>query len=247
MPICSDCPATCFGNELDSACINHNGQNLRDYIESKFAELSNVSVANNSANTTDDILSKSTMLSAASTCASAIVMRTFNWSLINSVSSSTLSWNLLPFISSLPSGYAAVVTRVRVTGAGANSVIADASTPSSALNIKLNQFPITVDFLVRIKTSCGDIDAEYKLSIASPTNSGSFTATLNITDLNPVSGDMVLTAQLNNIERKISTLSNVVASMTEANKIAERSLSIVDMNSLLSSLQSDIDDIKSKM
>lgn len=203
---CTNCPDYCLGNIVDSKCVAHDGESLANYLDLLEANDSNqTSDSEESTATTDDVVSKSIVRDTSNLCASQIIVRNFHYSLSTGPSTITLGWNLLNVRDNLPSGYRIALSRVRVTGntvAGRN-VIADSSSLSGGFSIGPNAYPITLDFLIRVVSPCGDIDMEKTIKILDTSKTGTFSLILSAKDLNPSSGEILLTDQLNMIESKL--------------------------------------------
>jgi hypothetical protein len=215
LDICKDCPANCFGNELSTDCVVYKGGSLTAHLDGDAAVSPIAPVVTDT--TTDDVMSKSKVRNTSSICASNIINRTFQYTLTAGPTSTTFGWNLLDVISALPSGYNASVVRVRVSGSGSTNLIADSSNPSSGIGVRLDQYPITADFTLRVSSSCGDIDLLQTVKILSTTgNSGTYNAVFDAQDINPQSGEIVLTQQLDGIESQIVSLSQKLNTIPDA-------------------------------
>lgn len=217
---CPHCPPECFANTFDIRCAQYMGRSMADLLDldqlladagsdstSTQAPVSQ-SQTNLSQITSDNVMSKSVIKNSTSICGAKISDRNLNYKLSSSRTTATFGWNLLSLVSNLPDGYELGVARIRVTGnslSGDNS-ITDSSALSSGVSIGIDQFPVTADFSIRITSPCGDIDLEKSVKLFSPTNTGDFNATLTASDLNPLSGEIMLTDQLNNIESQIYDL-----------------------------------------
>lgn len=233
---CEDCPSSCLGNDVLSDCVVHNGQSLRTYLEEQTATTTSEPQAA-SGITSDDVMSKSIVRNTSSICSSQIIERQFTYSLSANQNSTTFGWSLVGFIGALPSGYNSQTIRVRISGSTVNgkNVIADSSKASAGLNVRADQFPITVDVMVRVTSPCGDIDMERSLKLVSPATTGTLSATLNATDLNPQSGEIGLTDQLNNLENNVYTIGAKVESLPD------------DMAATIETLQEEISNLRSEI
>jgi len=230
-----------LGNDLDSSCVVHNGQSLKTYLHSLPIISDPIPQALNPTISSDQVMSKSLVRNSSSVCASNIINRQFSYSLSSTQSTSTLGWNLTGFISALPNGYSAAVTRVRVTGStvGGRNVIVDSQTVSSGTGIRIDQYPVTMDVLIRVTSPCGDIDMQSSISIPNPTNTGTFTGNLNGNDLNPRSGEITLTEQLNNLESQVNSLE------TKTSTMSDPTLGLISQADRISALENQIAEIGS--
>lgn len=159
--------------------------------------------------TTDTIVSKALLRSNASVSASNIIKRDFAYSLKSTTAGATvLTWDLVPVIRALPSGYEAALVRVLVSGKSLSSsnVAGDSRSPSSSLTLPIDRYPITVDFSIRVSSPTGNIDMTTSVSLVNPANVGDYRTSLDAIDLNPQSGQLQLTDHLNLIESKINEL-----------------------------------------
>lgn len=216
---CKDCPNSCFGNTFPSDCVVHEGQSLATRLQDIEDALVNDIDPNSPLSdlTTDQVISVSQIRDTSNKCASSILNRSFMYSLKSTSTTSTFGWNLQEVRSNLPHNYALALTRVRITGntnAGRN-VIVDSNKVANAVSVGLNSYPITVDYLMRITSPCGDIDMEYTSKITNPANTGSFSATLSAKDLNPAFGELMLTEHLNILEDRMEVISTTVEGLSD--------------------------------
>lgn len=206
---CTNCPPNCFGNDLPADCVVYNGESLKSYLDDLTPSGGETPIQPSTQITSDDVLSKSSIIDTSSVCASNIINRTVNYSLSTNTATSTFNWDLLELSNNLPEGYSVAVSRVRIFG---SSLVNDSSALSGSANISINLYPVTVTFSVRVISPCGDIDLEKTIKLLTPSNTGSFKATLDAKDLNPQSGDVILTVQLNNLESRVNSLSQAADS-----------------------------------
>lgn len=143
-----------------------------------------------------------------------VVKRDFPFSTTKDGNNTILSWDLIEVLSKLPLGYAQATVRVKVTGDGSPNLIADSRTAKGTLSLALSRLPITVDFLIRVVSPCGDIDLETSKQVIFSADQ-SVRLTLDAQDLNPQNGQISLTDQLNALEAKVATLGVMVESATQ--------------------------------
>lgn len=235
MENCIDCPATCFGNELDSSCISHDGKSLRYIVDELTTTPPETSSGSNTI-TSDDVISKSKIRNTSYICSSNIVNRTGKYTLSVTSSTTVFGWNVLDIIGDLPDGYEFATISVRITGSASGSnLISQSSSPSAGVNIKLDQYPISVDFLIRVTSPCGDIDLKKTINIVSTTGSkGTYNFIMDVKDLNPQFGEISLTDQLNSLEDQV-------------NKVSIKLDTIEVPTHTIKTIQSDISDLKIKL
>lgn len=235
---CSDCPTMCFGNTLDSDCVVYDGKSLSTYLNS-IGSSQNSSSSGDEEITTDDIVSKSLVRDSSNLCASNIIKRDFYYSLSSTTSSSTFAWNMLDIRTNLPTGYRIGLVRVRATGstAAGRNVIADSNKISGGVPLGPNNYPVTMDFLIRVTSPCGDIDLEKTLTLQNPSRTGTYNVYLDARDLNPQSGEIGLTDQLNMIEDNISNLQAKVGTLPDATS------DLISQEERIASLEDTLEDI----
>lgn len=233
---CKDCPASCLGNILPADCVVYNEESLSTFLDN-LPTTPEESIESNDTITTDNIVSKSLVRNTSAVCSSKIINRTITYTLSATQTTTTLGWNMLPLIGDLPSGYDSAVIRVRVTGNTVNgkNVISDNRTPSGAVGIRVDQYPVSVDFLIRVTSPCGDVDLQKTVKIPSIGNLGTFNVVLTAEDLNPQTGEIVLTDQLNSLESKVNELGQVVGSMPNTSgDLAQQQLQIDQLEEAVS-------------
>lgn len=239
---CSDCPTMCFGNTLDSDCVVYDGKSLRTYLDSIGIPSSNGTSSPEGDITTDDITSKSLVRDTSNLCASNIVKRDFYYTLSSGASTSTFAWNMVDIRTNLPTGYRVGLVRVRASGstAAGRNVIADSSSISGGVSLGPNNYPVTVDFMLRITSPCGDIDMQKTITLQNPSKTGKFVIVLDARDLNPQSGEIPLTDQLNMIEDNISNLQARIGT------IPDNSITVLEHGERIESLEERVDEIGSE-
>lgn len=240
----------CLGNEVESGCVIYSGPDLPqlsiktgDSLDSVISKIvgstTTASTAVTSTNTTtDSIMSKSSIRGASSTCGSLITVRDFEYTLSLSNNSIVLSYNLMDIVRNLPSGYETVATRTLVTGTPINglAVISDSRAISSSITIPVSRYPVTVEFLLRLTAPCGQLDMTYTLNLFNPSLLGKYRLVMNVTDINPSSGDVALTEHLNSIESRLQRMDGLLqATIDGSTKLAMQENEI-------SSLKSSIED-----
>lgn len=239
---CIDCPSSCLGHDLSDLCIYHEdtGESLRSIINDL---PSGSSTETATSITTDDVISKAMQRNSSSMCASKIVDREFTYSLSSSQTSTTFSWNLSTFSANLPSGYQIATVRVRAVGnsSSGNNVIADSSSLSSGLTLSIDQYPVTVDFVIRITAACGNIDMEKSVVLTNPAATGKFRATLSAQDLNPQTQETDLTSYLNGMDSDLLNLSVKVEDLEEINGESTKT-KVVNNSADITTLQTTVDD-----
>lgn len=213
---CTDCPQTCLGNVVPSDCVEYNSQSLKTYLD-KTGTTAPSSDSGSSDITTDEITSKSLVRNPGSVCGSKILNRTYEYTLTTSQTGSIFGWNLSDVVKGLPTGYSASTTRVKLSGSTVNgkNVIADSRKQSGGVNINTDRYPVTVDVLVRVTSPCGDIDMESTLILSSPAKTGKYSAVLSVKDLNPATGEVVLTEQLDGLEAQVYDLGVQVTNLPD--------------------------------
>lgn len=228
---CINCPNNCLGNVLSSDCVVYNQRSLTSYIK----DLENITTpqeASEQALNTDLIVSRSVVRNTSGACGSKIVTRSFTYTLSASQTGAVFGWSLTDVIKALPKGYNSSVIRVKVSGATVDNrnLIADSRKQSGGVSIKTNQFPITADILIRVSTPCGDVDMESTVKVTSPGKAGTFTGTLKVMDLNPNTGEIVLTEQLNSLEAQVYEIQTSLASFEDPSfAVAEQAGLIQDL------------------
>lgn len=197
----------CLGQEQNINCfVTEDGRYLTDIL-AELAALKSSPAANMSIST-DDITSKSLIRNTSYICSSKIVKRDFVYTISNSVNSVLFSWDFLPVISALPTGFKLATSRVKVTGnssSGAN-LLADSQTPSGGIPLTLQSFPITADLTVRLTSPCGNIDLTSQIYVTNPAVVGEWRTNFSVKDLNPATGEINLTNQLNSLEDQLVSL-----------------------------------------
>lgn len=199
---CSNCPSFCLGNVLPSDCVEYDGASLKSHLES-------LVITSPTENTpeisSDEVISRSIIRNPAGMCSSSIVERTFNYALSSSKTGSVFGWNYGDIVTALPNGYSASVFRTKVYGAtsGGQNIIGDSDKQSSGVNVGTNQYPLTVDLFIRVSSPCGDVDMSASIKVLSPSKVGSFRGSMAVSDLNPETGQVMLTDQLNSLESQL--------------------------------------------
>lgn len=223
---CKDCPATCLGFVISADCVEYNGEKLSNYLNG--GTVSEETTDSTSTQlSSNDIISKSLIRNTSGVCSSKIINRTITHKLSTTQTTTTFGWDFLKLISDLPSGYEAALSSITVTGKGGNgrsNVIAQSKSPSSGVGVRVDQYPLTVDFLIRVSSPCGDVDLKKTIRVLSSTNTGEHSTVLDAVDLNPISGEVSLTEQLDNLEaqviglgQKVETIGNPSSSLAEQN------------------------------
>lgn len=204
----------CLGQEQNINCfVTEDGRYLTDIL-AELAALKS-SPAEKQGISTDDITSSSLIRNTSYVCSSKIVKRDFVYNISSSVNSVIFSWDFLPVISALPTGYKLALSRVKVTGnssSGAN-LLTDSKTPSGGIPLSAVSFPISVDFEVRLTTPCGNVDLTSELSVVNPAKVGEWRIRFDVRDLNPQTGTLSLTEQLNSLEDQVASLQVVVETL----------------------------------
>jgi hypothetical protein len=197
----------CLGQEQNINCfVTEDGKYLTDIL-AELAALKSSS-AGKTAISSDDITSKSLIRNTSYVCSSKITKRDFVYNISNSANSVVFSWDFLPVISALPTGFKLAISRVKVSGnsASGGNFIVDSQTPSGGIPINLSNFPITADISVRLTTPCGQVDLTSQIHVVNPAITGDFRTRFDVRDLNPQAGTINLTQQLNSLEDQIVTL-----------------------------------------
>lgn len=234
----------CLGNEVESGCVKYSGPDIPqleikngdflDQVISKIASYQTPSLPESSVPTTDDIITKSAIRNSGSVCASSIIKRDFGYSLTPNSAGTTLTYSLVEVISSLPPGYELAVARVKAVGTAVSgiNVIFDTRSISTSQNITVQRFPVVIEFLLRLTSPCGQIDLAYTLNLTNPATAGSFRATLEANDLNPTSGNVNLTTQLNNLESEVQKIKGQIQDSIVGQAIlANQDLIVSDLKS----------------
>lgn len=218
MKECIDCPSNCMGLEQSTLCVysSDTGESLNTIIK----RLEGISTPSSPSLvddiSTDDIISTSVVRNPASTCATKIVNRTFNYTITAASSSSDFSWSLLDVMTALPKSYSVATVRVKAVGNGTNTskTLVDSNNLSAGFSIDLSQYPVTVDFLIRVQSPCGDIDLEQSVYLINPAQTGKYNSTLSVKELLSSTGvDLSLTDQLDGLESKVSSVDTKLNSM----------------------------------
>lgn len=196
-----------MGNEANINCLYDeiSGKSLTSIL-TELAK-ANPSVVNEpSAITTDDIVSKSLMRNKSHVCASKIVKRDFTYALSISQNSVLVSWDFLDVISSLPEGYKSATTGVKITGlANGSTFSAESKSPSAGLSVLAANFPVSVNIALRVTSPCGNIDLTSQLNLSNPIETGEFRTSFAAQDLNPQTGQIKLTQQIDSIESQLAS------------------------------------------
>lgn len=248
----------CFGNEFESGCGVYSGPAIPgldittgdplDEVLEKIATASASSeTAPSSSISSDDVMSKSLIRNGGSVCASKVVVRDFTYTLTNTASSTTFSWNLLTLIQSLPADYEVGSVRVQAVGrpnsAGSN-LIASSKSPSAGFNIGLDRYPVSVDITLRVAAPCGNIEMNKTIYLSSGVDTGTKRAVLTAEDLSTAGeSDVTLTDQLNNLEATVNFLGVKVDSMDKVDVSGAE----MDIKTAVISQQGEIDEINSKL
>lgn len=234
--------ANCLGNNVESGCIFYMGPDIPvfgivsgdslDEVISKIASYQTPVLPESTMPTTDDIVSKSPVRNTSSICASGIIKRDFAYSLTKGAAGVTVTYDLVDIVRNLPHGYELGVTRVLATGQPVNglSTIIDARSISMSFNIPMDRYPASISFLMRIIAPCGQVDLTYTLNLINPAISGSFRAVMEANDLNPTSGEVKLTDQLNTIESRLQIIEGRVQDATAGGEtLKAQELTITDL------------------
>lgn len=214
---CSNCPDNCLGNEVSIYCLydEASGKSLSSILSGLMAP---ASAPNDTVEiTTDGITSKSLSRSRSYLCAAAVVKRDFTYSVSINQNTVFFNWDLFPVINALPAGYKLATTRVKITGfnSGGSNVITNSEKPSAGINIAASNFPITVDIVLRVNSPCGDIEIKTNFITVNPVEVGDFRAVLDVVDLNPRTGSINLTEQLNGVESQLSSQALEIKTLKE--------------------------------
>lgn len=234
--------ANCLGNEVQSGCVEYDGPDISVFgivsgdslndIISKIAAFQLPVLPESTTPTTDDIVSKSPVRNTSSICASAIVKRDFMYSLTKTSAGVTITYDLVDIVRNLPPKYEVGVARVLATGQPVNglSTIIDSKSISMSFNIPMDRYPVSINFMLRVIAPCGQIDLTYTLNLINPAISGSFRAVMDANDLNPTSGEVKLTDQLNTLESRLQVIEGKVQdAMASGNTLAAQELVINDL------------------
>jgi hypothetical protein len=170
----------------------------------RLSRQSDTPVSSDGELSSDNIVSNSIIRNKGSICGSQIIKRDLLYTLKSNSTSYELSWDFLDIVKELPVGFKSSLINFKVNGTG--GVLANSKTYSGGINISNNNFPIQINATVRVSSPCGDIDllAEFPLNT---NNTGTFRHTMSVRDLNPKSGQISLTEQLNNLESLVYELS----------------------------------------
>lgn len=247
---CEDCPDNCLGQEQSSSCVVYNGSanelgivagDSLDSVVQKICEAiaakADAVTADTSMPTSDDIMSKSVVRNPSSVCSSNITKRDFDYTVDVDGSNITFSWNMIPIVDGLPEGYSYASSMVRVVGSStvANNALVNSTTVASSVALKLPSFPVSVDFSMRVVSPCGQIDLTASSDIISPT-SKTVRVVMDAEDINPQSGEIVLTDQLNGLESQVQSLGIKFDSLSGVDStVTSQSAKIDEIDSSLSS------------
>lgn len=203
---CSDCPANCLNNEISTRCIfdEVTGKSLTTIL----SELDTTSpVETTTSISTDDITSKSLMRNKSYICSAQIVKRDFTYGISVTQNTVLFSWDFLSVLSNLPTGYKTAKIDVKTTGSSstASNAFTSSKTASGGVSLSAANFPISVDILTRVTSPCGDIDLTSQFTIVNPAEVGTFGTKFDARDLNPQTGVINLTQQLDSLESQLSS------------------------------------------
>jgi len=227
MANCIDCPGNCIGNEIPTRCIydETTGKSLTTLL----SELETETPVQTTADiTTDDITSKSLMRNKSYICSAQIVKRDFTYGISITQNTVLFSWDFLSVLSNLPTGYKTAKIDVKTTGSStASNAFTSSKTASGGVSISAANFPISVDILTRVTSPCGDIDLTSQFTIVNPAEVGTFGTKFEARDLNPQTGTIRLTEQLNSLEAQV--FQNSLAINTYKELIEEMRLEIEEL------------------
>lgn len=183
-------PDNCLGNTVNARCVKtevsipdldiQSGDNL-DWVIEKLANQESVTQETNS-----DFISGNFYClggSGSSVCASQIAVRTMSYSTtIGGSGSVSFSWDLTLIRSSLPSAYS--VTSISVVANSPNSVNAllSSSSAKSSVTFNISSYPVTVDFKIRVNTTCGQIELTKTINLYNSADTGNKTAIMDLAD-----------------------------------------------------------------
>lgn len=235
---CTNCPDNCLSQETDLRCVydGRTGESLTSILDS-LAGQSSSAKTDDVVITSDDIVSKSLMRSKSYVCSAKIVKRDFTYGLSISQNTTLFTWDFLGVLQVLPAGYKTAKIEVKATGqsTGTNALI-NSKTASGGTSINASSFPVSVDILVRLTSPCGDIDLTSSLTLNNPIAVGTYGTKFDAKDLNPQTGTISLTNQLDSLESQVS--SNILKTTTVEELLKELQLEIADLKSQISELQS---------
>lgn len=205
---CTNCPNNCLGNEISMRCIydEDTGKSLISIL-SEIRKGQTKSSGSSKQIYSDDILSKSLMRNTSYICSAQIVKREFEYELSLTESGALFSWDLLGVSQDLPEGFKLATSRVKITGntlSGSN-VLADSKTLSGGVSLNAANFPVSADITMRVTSPCGDVELTWEILLTNPTYVGKFRSSLDVKDLNPQTGGINLTQQLNSLESQLSS------------------------------------------
>lgn len=200
---CINCPDNCINNEISTRCIyiEETGESLTSTLD-KLRNQTQVSSTSKDINS-DEITSKSIIRNNSSICGSNIIKRDFIYELEASQSNYQLSWDFLEIISNLPVGYKTGLVSFKATSN--TGVVTNSKSYSGGISVSANSFPIAINTSIRVSSPCGDIDLSTEFTLNS-SNTGTHRTPLSVKDLNPKSGQISLTEQLNNLESLVYEL-----------------------------------------
>lgn len=229
-------PDNCMGLEQGIRCLYDERTNeaLTSIIDGLKAQTP--STASATTISTDDITSRSLMRNKSYICSSQIVKRDYTYGISIAQNTVLFSWDFLGVLSNLPVGYKSAKIDVKVTGSSSssNALIPNSKTSSGGISLSAANFPISVDILVRVTSPCGDIDLTSQFAITNPSAVGTYGTKFAIRDLNPQTGEIGLTTQLNSLEDQTS--SNALSISTALDLIKELKLEITDLKSQIANL-----------
>jgi len=231
---CTNCPENCLGQDLSTRCIYDEtaGKSLDSILAEIKTELRAEIAEDESFQVyTDDIISTSIVRNGSSICSSKIVKRDFTYGLSISQSTVLFNWDVLEVIKALPTGYERATVKVKLTGVSdASNVFADSTSPSAGLSVAAANFPINVDIVLRVVSPCGNIDLTSNFVVRNPSETGIFRTTLDARDLNPKSGQVNLTQQLNSLESQLSSaLLSISAQKSIIDELSARVLAVENL------------------
>lgn len=170
--ICNNCPKNCI-EERSTLCLAYEGEDFGtvkcgDSINSVLQKLSGETVT--SASSTPAKINTYTY-AGASECSSNISNAKFTYKISNNTAGYHIDWNM-----------SGIISPYKVVSYSVSSAAGTYSDAIGTFTFNSTKIPLTIDFKVRLSTTCGDI--ELSKTIIAGINTGEFTANFVIKDVN---------------------------------------------------------------
>lgn len=157
----------CLGHNTPARCIIFSdGKTLEEVIDNveTVPPISSEPAENVSASA----VNLDVTIEGASTCASDIVYRNFNYKYTPGL----FTYNTDALRENLPEKYTILSSRARVFGTEVNNstLVSESSASSAGLSVPVSRFPILMTLDIRLRANCGDIDLSGVVRLSGASN-----------------------------------------------------------------------------